>query len=434
MNYVLLLGLLLMLGLLSSRVTKKIKLPFVTGYLVVGLIGAVICILIDYCSNGNTDLANQLTLLNDSLSSVALGFIALSIGEEFRLGKIKKYGGKIFLITFLQAFSATVLVDAVLVVACICLSVPLEIAICLGAIATATAPAATLMVIHQYNAKGPLVDLLLPVVAFDDAVGLVVFAISVAISKVISTSGEISFISVCVLPLVEVIGSLLIGFVLGFILHCFIKFFKGKNTHVINFITFTLLGVGLCQLLNENIVINNQHMEFSNLLCCMMIGATYENLASRNQLEMVEKDFALVERWTPFLFMLFFVLSGAHLVTSTKSILENDINFLNVAIVFALYIIFRSLGKYLGAFLGCKITKQNKTTTNYLGITLLPQAGVAIGMANQISQIGEFKLSGSGDIIVTVVLCATLVYELVGPLLTKWSLTKAGEISKENNN
>ena len=427
MNFVLILGILLILGLASTRVMKILKLPNVTGYLIIGLLTALVCMLIDNANNNNT-LTSELTRLNGTISSVALGFIALSIGEEFKLSKIKKYGSKIITITVLQALLAMVLVDIVVLLICYLLKLPLEISLCLGAIATATAPAATLMVIHQYNAKGPLVDLLLPVVAFDDALGLIFFSLSVSISKVISLGITPSIMSLAIVPLIEIVGSIVIGLVLGLLLRATINYFKSRNNHVIMLIAFTLVGVGVCSLLG-NIKINGEHLEFSNLLCCMLIGATYINVG--NNIETVERDFSLVERWTPSLFLLFFVLSGAHLVTSGRELLSMNINVIHIVIVFMGYLIARSLGKYLGAFLGCKITKREKKITNFLGITLLPQAGVAIGMANQISSMDAFNNS-TGNIIVTVVLCATLVYELFGPLLTKWSLNKAGEIPDEN--
>lgn len=427
MNFVLILGILLILGLASTRVMKIFKLPNVTGYLIIGLLTALVCMLIDNANNNNT-LTSELTRLNGTISSVALGFIALSIGEEFKLSKIKKYGSKIITITVLQALLAMVCVDIVVLLICYLLKLPLEISLCLGAIATATAPAATLMVIHQYNAKGPLVDLLLPVVAFDDALGLIFFSLSVSISKVISLGITPSIMSLAIVPLIEIVGSIVIGLVLGLLLRATINYFKSRNNHVIMLIAFTLVGVGVCSLLG-NIKINGEHLEFSNLLCCMLIGATYINVG--NNIETVERDFSLVERWTPSLFLLFFVLSGAHLVTSGRELLSMNINVIHIVIVFMGYLIARSLGKYLGAFLGCKITKREKKITNFLGITLLPQAGVAIGMANQISSMDAFNNS-TGNIIVTVVLCATLVYELFGPLLTKWSLNKTGEIPDEN--
>ncbi len=427
MNIILFLGILLVLGLASTRLMKVLKLPNVTGYLLVGLLAAGVCLLVDHLSGSK--LTKDLTSLNGIVSSVALGFIALSIGEEFKISKVKKYGSKIITITFLQALLAMILVDGVVLAICFILKLPIEVSLCLGAIATATAPAATLMVIHQYKAKGPLVDLLLPVVAFDDALGLVFFSLSVSISKVIAAGITPTVMSLVITPLIEIIGSIALGFILGTILRLVINFFKSRDNHVITLIAFTLIGVGACTLLGK-IKMNGEHLEFSNLLCCMIIGATYINLG--NNKEIVKRDFGLVEHWTPSLFLLFFVLSGAHLVMSGKELLATNINMVYVVIVFLGYLIARSLGKYIGAFIGCKMTKRDKTITRYLGITLLPQAGVAIGMANQISSMDVFKINGAGNIIVTVVLCATLVYELVGPLLTKWSLNKAGEIPNED--
>ena len=356
MNFILVLGILLVLGLASTRVMKVLKLPNVTGYLIVGLLTALACLLIDRFSNSQA-LTNELISLNETVSGVALGFIALSIGEEFKFSKIKGFGFKIIIITILQALLAMVLVDVVVLIICYFLNVPLEVAICLGAIATATAPAATLMVIHQYNAKGPLVDLLLPVVALDDALGLIFFSISVSISKVIAVGTVPTVLSLVAIPLIEIIGSLLLGIILGLLLRVIINYFKSRNNHVITLIAFTLIGVGVCSLLNK-ITINGSHLEFSNLLCCMMIGATYINIGKNT--DIVERDFSLVERWTPSLFMLFFVLSGAHLVTSAKELLSSNTNMLFVLVIFIGYIIARSLGKYLGAFAGCKITKRDK--------------------------------------------------------------------------
>ena len=427
MNVIFILGILLVLGLASTRVMKVFKLPNVTGYLLVGLLTALICLAIDKYTNTNT-LATELSALNETIAGVALGFIALSIGEEFKISKIKGFGFKIIIITILQALLAMILVDVVVLLICYFLKLPLEISLCLGAIATATAPAATLMVIHQYKAKGPLVDLLLPVVALDDAIGLILFSLSVSISKVIAVGTAPTIKSLVLVPLLEIFGSLILGIILGVLLRIIIHYFKSRNNHVITLIAFTLIGVGACSLLNK-ITINGSHLEFSNLLCCMMIGATYINIGEDDHI--VERDFSLVERWTPSLFMLFFVLSGTHLVTSAKELLATKTNMLFVLLIFVGYIIARSTGKYIGAYIGCKITKREKSITKYLGITLLPQAGVAIGMANQISSMDAFN-NGTSHIIVTVVLCATLVYELFGPLLTKWSLIKANEIDPQN--
>ena len=436
MNIVLFLGILLLLGLMATRGSRLINLPNVTAFLVVGLVIAAVCILIDkagYITPYGTTLSQDLTRMNSFISSIALGFIALSIGEEFKLSKIKEYGSKVILITFLQALLAVVLVDIGLVLACYFLNLNYAIAICLGAIATATAPAATLMVIHQYKAKGPLVDLLLPVVAFDDAIGLIVFAISISISRLFVTATGVSVISLVVMPLIEIFGSLALGFILGLLLHFTIKYFKSRNNHMIIIIAFTLLGVGTCKALNL-IQIDGQNLDFSSLLTCMMIGAVYVNYAKDDDRPIITRDIELMERWTPFLFTLFFVLSGASLVISAYNIFSTgDIGMIvPIVIILFTYLILRSLGKYFGAFLGCKITHRDHKTTHYLGFTLLPQAGVAIGMANQIADIEIFKVNNIGNLIVTVVLCATLIYELVGPLLTKWSLERAGEITRED--
>ena len=438
MNYVLLLGILLVLGLIATRVTRLIKLPNVTGYLVIGLLLAIVFILMDTFgyTNPNYDesLKDTLTNTNKFVSAIALGFIALSIGEEFKLSKIKAYGSKMAIITLFQALLAAILVDIVLVVVCLILKVNLAIAICLGAIATATAPAATLMVIHQYKARGALVDILLPVVAFDDAIGLIVFAISASIGKVIVSGEAISVVTIVLIPLLEIIGSLAVGFVLGFLMHMLMKFFRSRSNHIIVIIAFTLLGVGIINALNT-IKINGENLEFSNLLTCMMIGAVYVNFGNSTTAPTISRDIDLMERWTGFLFTLFFVLSGASLAVSATSILEssNVATLVAALVIFIAYIITRSVGKYFGAFIGSAITRQEPVIKKYLGLTLLPQAGVAIGMANQISGMEAFKVDNIGNIIVTVVLCATLVYELVGPLITKWSLSKAHEIPSEEN-
>lgn len=438
MNYVLLIGLLLFIGLIATRVTRLVRLPNVTGYLVFGLLFGILFIVAEKIGYKNVNYNDSLTAAldksNSFLSSIALGFIALSIGEEFKLSKIKQYGGKMATITLFQALLATLFVDIALVIVCLIFNVSISIAIILGAVATATAPAATLMVIHQYKARGVLVDILLPVVAFDDAVGLIVFAISVAIGKVVISGETISIVSVILIPLLEIVGSLVVGFILGLLMHMLIKFFRSRSNHIIVIIAFTLLGVGAIQALNT-IKLGEYSLEFSNLLTCMMIGAVYVNLSNSSNQATIIRDIDLMDRWTGFLFTLFFVLSGASLATSATKILESSspAMFLPIGIIFVTYMITRSSGKYLGAYIGSAITRQEPVIKKYLGLTLLPQAGVAIGMATTVSNIKEFQVDNISNIIVTVVLCATLVYELVGPLITKWSLSKAGEIPSEEN-
>ena len=291
MNFVLILGILLILGLASTRLMRLVKLPNVTGFLIVGLVVAICCVLLDGWLDLN--LSNELSNLNEGVSSVALGFIALSIGEEFRISKIKKFGMKIILITILQAILAMVLVLAGVIAACYFLELPLEIGICLGAIAMATAPAATLMVIHQYKAKGPLVDILLPEVALDDAIGLIFFSLSISISKILATGAAFDATTLVAIPLINIFGSLIIGIVLGFLMRLIIHFFKSRNNHVVMLITFTLLGVGLCELLST-ISIAGEQLEISSLLTCMMIGATYENFGE--DLEVVENRIPKIDK------------------------------------------------------------------------------------------------------------------------------------------
>lgn len=401
MNAILGVALAMVFGLILNRIMKLFNLPNVTGYLIAGVLVGPYCI----------NLLNTENLSDISfISTVALGFIAFSIGGEFKLDAIKRLGGKVLTITFMQAFCAVAFVMASLfVVQAIDGSLITTPAILvLSAIATATAPAATLMVVRQYKARGPVTETLLPVVAFDDAIGLIVFAICFGVAKVLAGGGEITAKTVALLPLLEIVLSLAIGCVLGLIIALACKLFKSRANRLSVMIATVLVAVGLCQ-----IEILGVHM--SSLLICMMVGAAFTN---------ARKDAVIIldgqERWTPPLFMLFFVISGATL----------DITIIPyIGVIGIVYIIFRSLGKYTGAFLGGLFTKADKNVKNYLGITLLPQAGVAIGMAQTVAS--EPALATISQSIVTVVLCATLIYEIVGPLLTKICLVKAGEITEK---
>lgn len=400
-------------GLLSTRLMKVFKLPNVTGYLVVGiLLGPYLWKVLGL---PNAALISEEFLeAFDIIVTLALGFIAFSIGGEFKLSSLKKIGKKIFFITFTQSFLALALVDIVLIIVCYFmgnLNEQLPLIIVLGAVATATAPAATLMVIKQYRAKGPLTDTLLPVVALDDAYGLVAYAVSFAIAKTFAMGTEISFFSICIKPLLEIIVSLGVGALLGFLLSFACKYFLSRANRLTIMIAATVLGVALCE-----IAINRFEFEMSSLLTCMMIGAVFCNMRPDSHVIMDGCD-----RWTPPMFMLFFVLSGAEL---DFTIMGKPI----VLIIGALYLIARSIGKIYGAHFGCSVCKEDKNVTKYLGYTLLPQAGVAIGMAHSAARAFEGVGSLSATI-TAVVLCATLVYELVGPLITKNALKKAGEIS-----
>ncbi len=407
----------MLLGLLSTRLMKVLHLPNVTGYLLSGLIiGPAMLILLNKVTNFISveelnkykEIVSGLTLITD----VALGFIALSIGVEFKVDAMRHTGKKIVIITLFQCLLAVLLVDVALIIFAKVTGMNMAIAIMLGAIASATAPAATLLVVRQYNAKGPLVNTLLPVVALDDAVGLMAFSISFAIAKVFSTGEAITVYAVLINPLLEIVLSLLVGFVCGVLMTLVSKLFKSRDNNSILMVAFTFLCVALSQIdfkFGENI-----EFGLSSLLVCMMLGATYTNLKKD-----AERFLHRIDEITPPIFLLFFVISGAGMDLSIIP---------TVGIIGVLYIVIRSLGKYFGAMIGCKITKAEPGVTRYLGLTLLPQAGVAIGMANMAKE----ALGDIGIKIYTIVLFSTFVYEIVGPLLTKWALTRAGEINRPN--
>jgi len=375
-------------GLFSGKLMKKFKLPNVTGYIIFGLIIGpyVLGILPE-------DVVSKMTIISD----VALGFIAFSIGSEFKLSYLKKIGKSPVVIAFCEGFGATLLVDLALVLA----GCDIKFSLVLGAIASATAPAATIMVVKQYKAKGPVTDTLLPVVAIDDAVALIAFGISFAVAKIIGSTGNVDILSVIISPVIEIIGGLLFGAVLGFILSALIKWFTGRGNRLSVAIAMVCLCVGISVICG-----------FSSLLACMAMGAIFINTSKRyNEL------FQLTDRFTPPLFLLFFVVSGAEL---NVGILPS------VGVIGIVYIIVRVLGKMGGASLGAIIGKASPEVKKYLGPTLIPQAGVAIGLSMAaVTVVPEF-----GANIRAIILCATIIYELVGPVITKITLIKAGEIKE----
>ena len=397
------LGLAMIGGLALSRLMKLLHLPNVTGYLFAGLlIGPYLLPMI--FGSGIHLLSLESVKSLSPITDVALGFIAFSIGGEFKLSYIKKLGARIVIITVVQAVTTVLFViGALLLVPNQSDTARVSLALLLGAIAAATAPAATLMVVRQYRAKGPVTDTLLPVVAFDDAIGLMIFSVCFSLAKSISTGVQITFSEAVLKPLLEIVLSIGIGAALGAILTLCMRFFHSKANRLCLMITAVVLGVAFSDLL-----------DLSSLLVCMMIGALFANLRD-DAIEILNGS----EQWTPPLFMLFFVLSGAELDLSILPI---------VGIIGVVYLVARSVGKYFGAFLGSAISRSERTVRNYLGITLLPQAGVAIGMAQSIAVNPELHAAGISQQIVAIVLFATLVYELVGPVLTKIALTRAGEI------
>ena len=408
MQILLSLSVAILAGLLMTRLAKPLGLPSVTAYLVAGVLIGPFCLgRLGIEGLGFTSMAevDRLSLVSD----VALGFIAFSIGNEFRLSQLRQTGKQATVIGIVQALSATVLVDLALLLFHLLFPQLLNVeqAITLGAIATATAPAATLMVVRQYKAKGPLTDLLLPIVALDDAVGLVVFAVSFGIAKAMHV-GSFDLVSILVNPIVEIVLSLGLGALLGAILTKIEKLFNSNTNRLNMTIAFVFLTVSLAKL---EFQIGPVTVGFSSLLVCMMLGTMFCNLCPLSDELMGKAD-----RWTSPLFALFFVLSGAEL--------ELDV-FANLMIVLLglLYIVARSAGKYLGAYLSARALGCSRSVYHNLGITLLPQAGVALGMCVTARELGE-----AGELICNITLFAILIYELVGPMLTKQALQRAGDI------
>ena len=386
MNTLLALAIAIGVGLLFTRFINLIKLPHVTAYLIAGLVIG------PYGLNVLTaDLNASLSILSD----VALGFIAYSIGAEFKLSYLKEIGLKPVIITAFEGCTASLFVFVTL---CL-LGQPMPLCLALGAIAAATAPAATLMVVRQYRAHGPVTKMLLPVVAMDDALGLMLYAIMMAIARTIISGAELSAATLLVKPLGEIVGSLLLGVALGLCLVTVLRFFHSRGNKLSLTLMFVFLAVGLSSLWG-----------LSSLLVCMMLGATMVNLYQQSNVMLEQCD-----RFTPPLFLMFFVLSGANLDLAVLP---------TVGVVGIAYVLSRALGKTLGGTMGAAVQRCDKNIIRYLGLTLIPQAGVAIGMA----RMSATALPEYSAVINAVVLSGTLIYELTGPVITKIALTKAGEI------
>ncbi len=418
----------LLTGLILSRFAKKVQLPAVTAYLVAGiLVGPYLLGQIPLEGFGFTatkvdgNFTSKYLHSFSILSDVALGFIAFAIGNEFRLSQLKKIGKQATIIGIFQAVITTLVVDAALIGLHFIIpdKFPIEAAIILGAIASATAPAATLMVVKQYKAKGPVTDILLPVVALDDAVGLLLFAVSFGVAKAL-TAGAVSVISILVEPLLEIILSIGLGATTGYLFSFCERFFHSRSKRLAVSVAFVFLTIALSKL---KFSIGGVHIGFSSLLVCMMLGTIFCNICDFSE-ELMDR----VERWTAPLFVIFFVTSGAELDLSVFT----DGWIVLIGFVF---ILFRSGGKYAGANLSARWAKCDDNIVKYLGITLLPQAGVALGMANMVKSSVEFASTPTGllaaEIVVSITLFAVLIYEIVGPALTKMALTKAGDIQPE---
>lgn len=409
MNLFLSAAIALIAGLLLTRLASRLQLPDVTAYLVAGVLVGPYCLgLLGVPGLGFGSMEEVESL--EFISTTALGFIAFTIGSEFKLSDLKHTGRKILIIGIMEGVMTTLVVDAVLLLAAQVFlkgSLSAAGAITMGAIAAATAPAATLMVVRQYKAKGAVTDVLLPVVALDDAVGLAVFAVSFGVAQAMS-SGLVDVVSIVVEPTVEICLSLLMGGLLGEVLTRLEAMFHSNRNRMALIVGFVLLTVALAML---EIDLGPIHIEFSSLLVCMALGAVFCNRCPLAD-EMMDK----ADKWTSPLFAMFFVLSGASLelgvFTSAATI--------GIGI---LYIVFRCVGKYLGAYVSTTLTGYDKNVRKWLGVTLFPQAGVALGMSAQVGSWGE-----EGLLIRNIVLFGVLVYELFGPVATKYALTRSGDI------
>ena len=401
----------LLSGLLLSRLAKLVQLPAVTAYLIAGVLIGPFC-LGALGVEGIGITAPQLDGLG-IICDVALGFIAFSMGNEFRLSQLKKIGKQATVIGIFQALITTFVVDVFLIALHFIIpdKLSLSAAIMLAAVATATAPAATLMVVRQYKAHGPLTDILLPVVALDDAVGLVIFAISFGVAKSLS-SDAVDIISIILEPMIEVVFSLALGAAMGFIFTFCEKFFHSRSKRMAVSVTFVMMTVAISSI---SFHIGGVHVAFSSLLSCMMLGTVFCNVCDVSE-ELMDR----ADRWTVPILILFFVISGSEL---DLSVFKDPF----IILIGLIYILSRSLGKYFGAGLSARTVKCEPNIIKYLGITLLPQAGVALGMAIKATELGP-----EGEIVRNITLFAVLIYEIVGPSLTRMALIKAGDIKLEN--
>ena len=401
-------------GLMMTRVFKYLKLNFpdVTAFLIAGvLVGPFALGRLGIHGIGFNTMEELESV--SALSNVALGFIAFDIGNEFRLAHLKETGKTATVIGVIQALMATLLVDIALIALHFILGpdvLPLPVAVTLGAIASATAPAATLMVVRQYKAKGPVTDLLLPIVALDDAVGLVVFSVSFGIAQAM-VGGRLDAVSVIVNPLLEIVFSLILGAIMGTLLTVLEKIFFSNSNRLSLTISFVIMTIAMAS--REFELGGGVKVSFSSLLVCMMLGTVFCNF-SEYSVDIMNRS----SKWTAPLYALFFVLSGAELDLGV-------FRYPQIVLIGVVYILVRCAGKYLGAKFSSTFMNCSETVRKYLGITLFPQAGVALGMVVTAQALGEEM----GGMVRNIVLFSVLVYELVGPQLTRMALTSAGEIT-----
>ena len=420
MDLFLSLAIALLAGLFLSRLAKVLSLPAVTAYLVAGLLlGPYVLGQLSHLSAFSwlshiffTDPERVDSL--HIITEVALGFIAFSIGSEFRWSSLKQTGRQATVVGIVQAVFTTLVVDIALIALHFLLPdvLSLSSAILLGAIAAATAPATTMMVVQQYKAKGSLTSMLLPIVALDDAVGLIVFAVSYGVAGALG-SGHLDLVSVLVNPILEIVGSLILGLVTGLLFTWSERFFHSRSKRLSISVAFVLLTVGFSIFTFR---IGRVEFSFSSLLSCMMLGAVFCNICDFSE-ELMDR----LSRWTAPIYILFFVCSGASLDLRV-------FGQLGVVICGLAYVLFRMIGKYFGNYVSAKAMKCELPVQQNLGIAMFPQEGVALGMASAAAA----GLGADGDFARMITLFGVLIFELFSPMLSKFALTRSGDIQPES--
>ncbi len=412
MTYLFNISLALMAGLMMTRIFSRWRLPDVTAFLITGVVLGPF--LLGRFSVGgfgfaSADAVNALSII----PTLAMGFIAFSIGNEFRLTQLKKIGKQAFVIGLVQALAATAVVDLALIavhfIAPRVLSLPS--AITLGAIASATAPATTMAVVRQYKAKGEVTELLLPIVALDDAVGLMVFAVSFGVARAM-TSGELNLTSMILEPVIEIVSSLVLGYVMGEILTRLEEMFHSNSNRLTMTIAFVFATISISSLKFE---LGGVRIGFSSLLTCMMLGTVFCNIC-----QLSEDIMGRADRWSTPVLCAFFVLSGASL---DLTVFQNP----SLLMVGGIYVLTRCVGKFFGSYFSAKAVGCSKNVTNNLGITLFPQEGVALGMCATAQALGA-----DGVVIRNIVLFGVLCYELAAPVLTREALKRSGDIQEKS--
>lgn len=389
---------LIFLGLLLGKLAEKLGIPAVTGYLLAGVIIGPILGLVDSGVSGGLEI----------ISNIAIGFIAFSIGMELWLPKYKKSSKQILIITIVQAFTTTLVV----IVTVYLFKQSWPLALMLGAIACATAPAPIMMIVKTYKCKGEVTDTLLPVVGLDDGAGIIIFGICLSLSKALISGENVNIGQAIGQPLLELGLSILLGAVIGFILGILsnkVIINLAKHDRNDTYLTVTLISVFVS-------CTASHYFGLSSILVPMTIGIVLTNMINKEAFKTQTK---VIDKFTPPLMIAFFSLAGAQL--DFKILLD-------AGLIGICYIVARIIGKYSGAYLGAVISGADKNIRNHLGFTLLPQGGVAIGMViSAAAGLGEL-----GKEIQTIVLAGIFIYELFGPVLVKYTLTKVGEVHKDD--